>query len=276
MGLSEQSDQGQTRLYFEQDLLEDASFELAGGVVAIFSMRCPGKETPNEDAVAIIPTGAESGVIAVADGLGGAPAGKQASFLAIQSLARAVEEAMREEAEIRTGILNGFESANEDVLALAMGAATTLTVVEFDGRLVRHYHVGDSIMLLTGQRGKVKMQSIPHSPVGYAVEAGLLDETDAMHHEERHVISNVIGSAEMHIEVGSAIELAPRDTLLLASDGLSDNLHMPEIVECLRKGPLAEASRRLATMARERMEAGGEGEPSKPDDLTFAIFRLSR
>lgn len=276
MGLSEQSDQGQARLYFEQDLLEDASFELAGGVVAIFTMRCPGKETPNEDAVGIIPTGAESGVIAVADGLGGAPAGKQASFLAIQSLARAVEEAVREEAEIRTGILNGFESANEDVLALAMGAATTLTVVEFDGHLVRHYHVGDSIMLLTGQRGKVKMQSIPHSPVGYAVEAGLLDETDAMHHEERHVISNVIGSAEMHIEVGSAIELAPRDTLLLASDGLSDNLHMPEIVECMRKGPLAEASRRLATMARERMEGGGEGEPSKPDDLTFAIFRLSR
>jgi serine/threonine protein phosphatase PrpC len=276
LGLSEQSDQGQARLYFEQDLLEDASFELAGGVVAIFTMRCPGKETPNEDAVGIIPTGAESGVIAVADGLGGAPAGKQASFLAIQSLARAVEEAVREEAEIRTGILNGFESANEDVLALAMGAATTLTVVEFDGHLVRHYHVGDSIMLLTGQRGKVKMQSIPHSPVGYAVEAGLLDETDAMHHEERHVISNVIGSAEMHIEVGSAIELAPRDTLLLASDGLSDNLHMPEIVECMRKGPLAEASRRLATMARERMEGGGEGEPSKPDDLTFAIFRLSR
>jgi serine/threonine protein phosphatase PrpC len=276
LGLSEQSDQGQARLYFEQDLLEDASFELAGGVVAIFTMRCPGKETPNEDAVGIIPTGAESGVIAVADGLGGAPAGKQASFLAIQSLARAVEEAVREEAEIRTGILNGFESANEDVLALAMGAATTLTVVEFDGPLVRHYHVGDSIMLLTGQRGKVKMQSIPHSPVGYAVEAGLLDETDAMHHEERHVISNVIGSAEMHIEVGSAIELAPRDTLLLASDGLSDNLHMPEIVECMRKGPLAEASRRLATMARERMEGGGEGEPSKPDDLTFAIFRLSR
>ena len=49
-----------------------------------------------------------------------------------------------------------------------------------------------------------------------------------------------------------------------------------EIVECVRKGPLAEASRRLATMARERMEGGGEGEPSKPDDLTFAIFRLSR
>jgi serine/threonine protein phosphatase PrpC len=268
--------QNRAHLFFEQDLLEDTSFELAGGVVALYSMRCPGKETPNEDAVAIIPTATESGVLAVADGLGGAPAGKQASFLAIQSLARAVDEAIREDAEVRTGILNGFESANEDVLALAMGAATTLTVVEFDGHFVRHYHVGDSMVLLTGQRGKVKMQSIPHSPVGYAVEAGMLDETDAMHHEERHVISNVIGSADMRIEVGSAIEFAPRDTLLLASDGLSDNLHMPEIVECVRKGSLDKVTQDLARDARERMESGGDGEPSKPDDLTFAIFRLVR
>lgn len=276
MGLNDRPDQSRAHLFFEQDLLEETTFELAGGVVALFSMRCPGKDTPNEDSIGIIPTGPDSGVIAVADGLGGAPAGKQASFLAIQSLAGAIEAALSEEAEIRTGILNGFEAANEDVLALAMGAATTLTVVEYDGRFVRHYHVGDSMVLLTGQRGKMKMQSIPHSPVGYAVEAGLLDESDAMHHEERHVISNVIGSTDMRIEVGSAVEVAARDTLLLASDGLSDNLHIPEIVESVRKGPLPKAARRLAALARERMEDSADGEPSKPDDLTFAIFRRSR
>lgn len=276
MGLNHRTGVEKTHLFFEQDFLEDALFDFAGGSAAVFSMRCPGKETPNEDAVAIIPTGATSGVLAVADGLGGAPAGKQASYLAIRCLVHSVEEAVREAAEVRVGILNGFEAANDDVLALALGAATTLTVVEFDGVLVRHYHVGDSIVLLTGQRGKLKMQSIPHSPVGYAVEAGLLDETDAMHHEDRHVISNVIGSADMRIEVGSAIKIAPRDTLLLASDGLSDNLHIPEIVECVRKGPLAEVTADLARRARERMNLKGEGEPSKPDDLTFALFRLSR
>ena len=275
MGLNDQSGQNRTRLFFEQELLEDACFELAGGVVALFSMRCPGKETPNEDAVAVIPTGPRSGVLAVADGLGGSPAGKQASFLALKRLARAVEQAVRDEMELRAGILNGFESANEEILALSLGAATTLTVVEFDGALARHYHVGDSMVLLTGQRGKVKMQSIPHSPVGYAVESGLLDETDAMHHEERHVISNVIGSVDMRIEVGSAVELASRDTLLLASDGLSDNLHINEIVECIRKGPIDKAARDLAQHARERMEGQGDGDPSKPDDLTFAVFRLT-
>ncbi len=276
MGLSEGADAAREHLFFEQDLLEDTIFDFAGGAAALFSMRCPGKETPNEDSVAIIPTGDRSGVLAVADGLGGAPAGQQASHLAIKRIARSIREAVRDEIETRTGILNGFESANEDVLSLALGAATTLTVVEFDGETVRHYHVGDSMVLLTGQRGKVKMQSIPHSPVGYAVESGMLDETDAMHHEDRHVISNVIGSADMRIEVGSAVPVAPRDTLVLASDGLSDNLHMPEIVECVRKGPIADAARELARQARERMEWEGEGEPSKPDDLTFVLFRLTR
>ncbi len=275
MGVNDGFGEDGAHLFFEQDLLESAFFNIAGGVAALYSKRSPGKETPNEDSVAVIPTGNDSCVLAVADGLGGAPAGRQASALAIQCLARAVGEAARGEGAIRGGILNGFESANEEVLALALGAATTLTVVEFDGRLVRHYHVGDSFFLLTGQRGKIKMQSIPHSPVGYAVESGLLDESDAMHHEERHMISNVIGSGDMHIEVGTAVELARRDTLLIASDGLSDNLHMPEIVECIRKGPLRKISEELAKLARERMEGSDDGEPSKPDDMTFAVFRLT-
>ncbi|MDX2315708.1 MAG: protein phosphatase 2C domain-containing protein [Gammaproteobacteria bacterium] len=272
--MNTRSGPGKAHLFFKQDLLEGSLLPLAGGIAALYTKRSPEKETPNEDAIAIIPTGPESGVLAVADGLGGAPAGQQASSLAIQCLVRTVEEAAREDSAIRSGILNGFESANEEVLALAVGAATTLTVVEFDGRLVRHYHVGDSFCLLTGQRGKIKMQSIPHSPVGYAVESGLLDETDAMHHEERHVISNVIGSTDMRIEVGSAVEVAPRDTLLLASDGLSDNLHMPEIVECIRKGSLDSVTQALSRLARERMEGSDKDEPSKPDDVTFAVFRL--
>lgn len=276
MGLNNDPRIDEAQLFFEQELLEDAVVEFGGGSAALFSMRCPGKETPNEDAVALIPTGQSSGVLAVADGLGGAPAGKQASYLAIQCLASAVTGAVRHGAEVRAGILDGFETANEKVLALAIGAATTLTVAEFDGQRVRHYHVGDSMVLLTGQRGKVKMLSIPHSPVGYAVEAGLLNEIDAMHHEDRHVISNVIGSTDMRIEVGSAIKIASRDTLVLASDGLSDNLHLPEIVEYVRKGPLASVARKLASQVGKRMKGEGEGEPSKPDDLTFVIFRLAR
>lgn len=41
---------------------------------------------------------------------------------------------------------------------------------------------------------------------------------------------------DMHIEVGSTAELVPRDTLVMASDGLFDNLHLEEIAEYTKQG----------------------------------------
>lgn len=274
MGVREKLGRDEARLFFEQEHLDDALFSVGSGEVALHSSRSPNKETPNEDAAGIVCAGPDRAVLAVADGLGGAPSGRHAASIAINCIAHAAQKSLREGHELRYGILNGFEAANEEVLALGVGAATTLTVVEVDGSTVRPFHVGDSFMLITGQRGRVKTQTIPHSPTGYAVESGFLDEKEAMHHEERHVISNVIGSTEMHIDVGSPFELAPRDTLVLASDGLSDNLHMPEIVELVRKGPVDAAAAAMARLAHQRMVLDNGEDPSKPDDLTFLIFRL--
>jgi serine/threonine protein phosphatase PrpC len=97
-----------------------------------------------------------------------------------------------------------------------------------------------------------------------------------MHHEDRHLVSNMLGVPDMRIEVGSSRRLAPLDTLLVASDGLSDNLHTEEIIERIRRGPLADVARELVRDARRRMDKPAEGEPSKPDDLTFVGFRRGR
>ena len=52
------------------------------------------------------------------------------------------------------------------------------------------------------------------------------------------MLFNVIGSSDMRVEVGPALQLAARDTVLLASDGLFDNLYIDEIVDTIRRGPL--------------------------------------
>ncbi len=129
------------------------------------------------------------------------------------------------------------------------------------------------MILVMGQRGKIKLQTVSHSPVGFAVEAGVIDEAEAMHHEDRHLVSNVLGASDMRIEVGSTLTLSPRDTLLLSSDGLFDNLHRDEIVERMRKGPLLEAARRLGQDSVRRMTRPVGENPSKPDDLTFVVLR---
>jgi serine/threonine protein phosphatase PrpC len=268
-------------LLIEAQLNDVASIDFLSGTAAVFSTRSPQKETPNEDVAAIWPMGPTSGVLAVADGLGGHAGGERASRLAIETIQKSLQEAAASPPEngdpidLRAAILNGIEAANQAVRDLGTGAATTLALVEIQDRTIRTYHVGDSEILVTGQRGKVKLQTIPHSPIGYAVEAGLMEEEEAIHHEERHVISNVIGSDQMRIEMGPPTELAPRDTLLLASDGLFDNLLPDEIIDTIRSGPLDNSVGSLVEAAQGRMATGGGTAPSKPDDLTVIAFRLA-
>jgi len=258
--------------YLDRDLDGGEHYRFAGGEVSTFCQRSPGKETPNEDSVALIPCGPATGVLAVADGLGGMRAGEQASALALRCVADAVTAVEDPSAGLRDAILNGMERANQAVSELG-GAATTLAIVEVQGAVVRPYHAGDSLILVTGQRGRIKLQTVSHSPVGYAVEAGFLDPEEAMHHEQRHLISNMIGSPDMRIEIGAPVTLAPRDTLVLASDGLSDNLHIDEIVEHVRRGRLDRAGKRLIESCQRRMTHPTEGHPSKPDDLSVVLFR---
>ncbi len=260
-------------LFLEQDMTTPATLACAAGQAVVFSRRCPGKATVNEDAAAVIPGGPRRAVLAVADGFGGCPAGDQASELALRALADCVADAVDNDQSLRTGILNGFEHANHAVLNLGIGAATTLAVVEIDDGTIRTYHVGDSVVLIVGQRGKLKLETISHSPIGYAVEAGLIEPTDAMHHEDRHLVSNMVGSPEMRIDIGPVLRSSPRDTILLASDGLFDNLHTDEITPLIRVGRLPQALTRLADVVDQRMAGHTPDQPCKPDDLTVLLHR---
>jgi serine/threonine protein phosphatase PrpC len=174
---------------------------------------------------------------------------------------------------LRTAILDALEEANRTIIALGLGAGTTAAVVEIDRNRVRGYHVGDSRIMVVGQRGRVKFRTLCHAPTAYAVESGLLDESEALHHEDRHLVSNVIGDVGMRIEIGSWLTLAERDTLLLATDGVFDNLRPQEVVKAIRTGTLLEASSRLAQAGLKRMSRPAAGAPSKPDDMTFILYR---
>lgn len=271
MGLSVHA-AGRAVLIDGADMDLPMTLPFAGGQLSYFTRRAPDKAGGNEDALGLIPWGSEAGVLVVCDGLGGQPAGKQASLLALQCLAERIAAAP-DGGGLREAILDGIEQANRSIAALGIGAATTLALIEIQGRGVRPYHVGDSMILVTGQRGSIKLQTVSHSPVGYAVESGFLDAAAAMHHEERHLISNMLGSPAMRIEIGTRLELAPRDTVLLASDGLFDNLHVPEIVELMRCGPLNSSAKRLWAESEERMRGRRTTLPSKPDDLSFILYR---
>lgn len=261
-----------TYIYTQSELNNPEVLDLEFGTAVAYSNKSPDKDSANEDSAALFQLNEDSAIFLVADGLGSLPNADAASKLAIKTIQESVTN-IDDSNSLREAILDGLEKANQRILNTMPGSATTLVAIEYYKQTIRPYHVGDSMILVTGQRGKIKLQSVPHSPVGYAVEAGMLDENEAVHHEERHLVSNVVGSSDMRIEIGAVIKLDTFDTLVISSDGLFDNLYVEEIVEFVRKGKLEKAGQQLVLEARQRMTSPQKGLPHHPDDLSFILFR---
>ncbi len=255
------------------DLAVPRTFALGTGRAVVFTHKNPHAERGNQDAALVIAHAAGGDVLGVADGAGGAPGGDRASKAAVRAMASAIEEVHKTGLPMREGVLRGFESANQKVLSMGIGAATTLAVVDIAGNQLRAYHAGDSRIVVCGQRGRVKLLTTAHSPVGYRVQAGDLDEKDALREDELHLVTNMIGNPDMTVEMSSLLTLAKRDTVVLGSDGLFDNLAPSEVVELLRAGDLEKGVSRAVKLTFERMANEKGEQPSKPDDLTVVAYR---
>lgn len=251
-------------------------FDFGSGEISVFSQPCPTiPDRENEDSAALLLFDEARAVLAVADGVGGIPGGRQASGHALKVFAKTATAVVQEGGELREAILDGVEAANRGVRELGAGC-TTLAVTAIDDGIARCVHVGDSGVLISGQRGRMKHATVAHSPVGYGVEAGLLDESEAMEHEDRNLVSNVLGSADMKIEIGPKVRLAARDTVFVGSDGVLDNVSTDDLVALIRSGPIARASQQLIDTCFRRMTEPKEDVPSKPDDTTFILYRPTR
>ncbi len=181
-------------LLCEAEQAEPRTEVVGAGEVALVSLPAPGRQTPNEDAVGVFPAADGSWVVlAVADGLGGRPGGADAARMALSCLRDRLASPGLERSEVRGAILDALEEANRKLCDLGTGSATTLALAEVDEATLRPVHIGDSEVLVVGQRGRPKLRTVAHSPVSYAVEAGLLGEAEAMHHEHRHLIGEVEG-----------------------------------------------------------------------------------
>ncbi len=247
--------------------------ELPHGQATVFSRSSPAKTSGNEDCAAVIIVNDDTTLLMVADGMGGHANGAAASAFLTRLLGDSMSEEKLGDNMIRESILDSIEKTNLNLMRKETGEGTTVAIAEINRNSVRSYHVGDSEVLISGQRGKIKLQTLSHSPVSYALESGLMGEEQAITHEQRHFISNAVGQSDMHITIGSSVPLHKRDTLLLATDGLFDNLFKNEVIEAIRMGPIVNCSANLAYAASTRMTNQTDDCPSKPDDLTFILYR---
>ena len=182
----------------------------------------------NEDALLARP---ERGVLAVADGLGGHPAGDVASLTAVRSIDAAPLSADSTVEDLREAVA----AAHAAVLAAAeaepgrTGMGTTVVLAAVGDGHARVLHVGDSRAYLLDAGGRLAAVTRDHGLHGYLTQALGLDrdvEPDA---------------AEVTCDPGSR--------LLLCTDGLTNMLDDDRIAELLATGGAREACDALVQTA---------------------------
>jgi len=244
------------------------------GQISMLSQPAPHKSV-NEDSTAAFELSDTQCVLAIADGVGGAPLGHEASRLAIEAIEECLQDTHRGEA-LQSRITDAFELAHHRIMMLDVGAATTFIVAEISDGVLRTYHVGDSGCLVCGQRGKLKLKTLLHSPSAYLEQAGLITEQESLTHPKRHFVTNLVGIEEMTIDIGEPIKLAQNDTLLLGSDGVFDNANTADLISAIRIGPLKKSGEQLQAQMLTAMAGENPSLPGKPDDLSFIVYRTNK
>ena len=263
------------RSYVDRNTESPDIVNLGNREVVVFSTRSPAKTTRNEDTLAWL-AWPNALLVVLADGVGGQPGGGNASEFAVQVLVDRFKNVNDDQISVdvfRGGVLDAFERANLEIQQLGNGSATTLTALTLVDNSIRVFNVGDSSTLICGGKGRVKFENTAHSPTGYAVAAGVLDSDDALHHDERHLISNIVGSPEMHIDIGPVQKISPRDRIVVASDGLWDNMYVDEVNSAARVVPLYKAAGIISRTCKNRMAREGGQLPGHADDLSFVVIR---
>jgi serine/threonine protein phosphatase PrpC len=142
---------------------------------------------------------------------------------------------------------------------------------------IRTLHVGDSKLVIIGGRGKLKYETIGHNLFEISTDSGLIDYINAEVEVPSNVVTNMIGDSHFRLDLSTKMELAPNDTVLLGSDGLYDNIGMDEICELCKLSSTLEIASAIQARCNERMNNPLPDQVglSKPDDLSFILFRRS-
>lgn len=191
----------------------------------------------NEDAFAMQQIGDHLAAFAVADGLGGLPAGEVASRIAVTALMDTVRTLAPMEmtctpAQMKEILTKGFSAAaraigddcsrNPDHAGMATTLVAALINDASDGVIA---YAGDS----RAYRGENELVQITkdHSLVQEMFRKGLITQEEARLHPDKNVVTRVVGEIPV---LPDLVEFRmEKSTLLLCTDGLTDALSDEEI-----------------------------------------------
>jgi len=224
----------------------------------------------NEDYCLIDP---ERGFYVLADGMGGARAGEQASRMAVETVAETLRAAPEADSQV---LIRAAEEANRRVLEAAHadpsleGMGTTLVAaLEVDGELAIA-SVGDSRAYVLDNHG-LHVITDDQSWVNEVGRPLGLDEESLRRHPMRHVLTMAIGASAPLTINHYRVPLEAGNMVMICSDGLHGVVEagaMERILAPVRTGGSLEQS--CKGLIEAAKEAGG------PDNVTAVLMRKTR
>lgn len=181
---------------------------------------------------------ADDTVLAVADGLGGRPDGRDASTSAVNALRGGIGD---------LGDLGDRIAAAAREIKAMNGPATTLTALVRSGDRLLLAHIGDSRAYLL-RNGEMFRLTQDHSYVQTLVDAGTIAPGEAAGHPKRPVLVRALGATADEPDLGQRAMLAG-DRYLLCSDGLWAAVPPADLAAALPGGDPAAAADRLLDLA---------------------------
>ena len=213
--------------------------------------------------------GERGALLVIADGMGGAAAGKLASEMAVAALCEdLIHDSSNHSFSAR--LANATEVANRQVYEFAIqnpdvkGMGTTLTAVLVQNNSAYISQVGDSRAYLI-RHEKIHQLTKDQTLVQKLIDDGNIRLEEAVNYS-RHLILQAIGPSPTVDYALAAIELYHNDYLVLCSDGLSSKVTAEEMLQAVQNSViLPDACKLLVDLANAR---GGE------DNITVVIARL--
>jgi len=192
----------------------------------------------------------------VADGMGGHKAGRDASELAVETLAAAYYADPSQDAA--TSLQNAFVEANRRIYhqslsnSLYSGMGTTCTaLVLTNGRGVIG-HIGDSRIYRVTRR-KIVQLTEDHSRVADLVRRSIITKEQARTHPERSQLYRALGTRDaVDVDILPSVRLPSDCYCVLCTDGLFNHVHEDEMQSIVLARSPEDACSALVDLANER------------------------
>ena len=212
-------------------------------------------------------------LLILADGMGGHRGGEIASKKAIDVVISMLEESLSEKmipGQIMLLLSDALESANREIISLTKedaslsGMGTTCDICLVAKNTVYIAHIGDSrVYKISKKNGLISKLTKDHSLVEYMIETGTITREESVHHPQKNIILQALGTSEEINADVSHIKISSDDVILMCSDGLTNMIEENDIANIIssESGP-ENSAKKLVQLANE---AGGT------DNITVVI-----